>query len=579
MTRHLADLYRYRALIGTLVLRELRARYRGSFLGFLWSFLNPLLLMLVYALVFSIYLRVPMEGYAVFLFSGLLPWLWFSSSLAHASGVIVASGALVKRILFPAEVLPLVSVLANLINMLLSLPLLLVFLLAFGIRLHGVLLFLPLLLVLQLLLTTGLALALSALNVHLRDVEQILTNGLTLLFFLTPILYPGIHRADDDPPRRVADRAAAAPLLPEPDRGAGPELPEHLLLRPRAALDPPRYRDHLRGARAGRGLVGVRSPPRQPGRGDLTVSATPDAAEIAISLRDVSKRFRLYRGRQVSTVKDLFVRLFVGSSGAGLFSGEELWALHDVSLDLGRGRMVGIVGSNGSGKSTLLKVLGGILKPTTGQVSVRGRVSALIELGAGFHPEFTGRENIYINGVLLGLTRAEIRARFDEIVAFAGLEPFIDSPVKTYSSGMYMRLGFAIAVTVDPDILLIDEVLAVGDEAFQHRCVGKIQEFKARGKTIVLVSHDLGSIERLCDEAVWLDAGRLQVHGETREVVGRYLDHVAREEARALGVEHDRAEAIARTGTAARWGSREVELTRVQLAGGDGRRAIPLRDG
>ena len=300
------------------------------------------------------------------------------------------------------------------------------------------------------------------------------------------------------------------------------------------------------------------------------MSATPDPS-IAVSLRSVSKRFRLYRGRQVSTVKDLFVRLFVGSGGTGLFSGEELWALHDVSLDLGRGRMVGIVGSNGSGKSTLLKVLGGILKPTTGQVSVRGRVSALIELGAGFHPEFTGRENIYINGVLLGLTRAEIRARFDEIVAFAGLESFIDSPVKTYSSGMYMRLGFAIAVTVDPDVLLIDEVLAVGDEAFQHRCVGKIQEFKARGKTIVLVSHDLGSIERLCDEAVWLDRGRLQVHGETREVVGRYLDHVAREEARALGIEHDRAEAIARTGTAARWGSRDVELTRVQLAGGDGR--------
>jgi lipopolysaccharide transport system permease protein len=190
MARHLADLYRYRTLIGTLVLRELRARYRGSFLGFLWSFLNPLLLMLVYALVFSIYLRVPMEGYAVFLFSGLLPWLWFSSSLGHAAGVIVGSGALVKRVFFPAEILPLVSVLSNLINMLLSLPLLFAFLLAFGIRPHGVLLFLPLLLLLQFLLTTGLALALAALNVHLRDVEQILTNGLTLLFFLSPILYP-----------------------------------------------------------------------------------------------------------------------------------------------------------------------------------------------------------------------------------------------------------------------------------------------------------------------------------------------------------------------------------------------------
>jgi homopolymeric O-antigen transport system permease protein len=190
MAGHLTDLYRYRTLIGTLVLRELRARYRGSFLGFLWSFLNPLLLMAVYALVFSIYLRVPMEGYPGFLFSGLLPWLWFSSSLGHAAGVIVGSGTLVKRVLFPAEVLPLVSVLANLINMLLSLPLLFIFLWIFGIRPHAVLVFLPLLLALQFLLTTGLALALSALNVHLRDVEQILTNGLTLLFFLSPILYP-----------------------------------------------------------------------------------------------------------------------------------------------------------------------------------------------------------------------------------------------------------------------------------------------------------------------------------------------------------------------------------------------------
>jgi lipopolysaccharide transport system ATP-binding protein len=300
------------------------------------------------------------------------------------------------------------------------------------------------------------------------------------------------------------------------------------------------------------------------------VSPTSLPAEVAIALQHVSKRFRLYRGRQVSTVKDLFVRVFVGRGGPALFSGEELWALRDVTLALGRGRMVGIIGSNGSGKSTLLKLLGGILKPTAGQVTVQGRVSALIELGAGFHPEFSGRENIYINGVLLGLSRAEIRARFDEIVGFAGLETFIDSPVKTYSSGMYMRLGFAIAVTVDPDILLIDEVLAVGDEAFQHRCIGKIQEFKARGKTIVLVSHDLASIERLCDEAVWLDGGRLRAHGETREVVGRYLEHVAREEARALGVEHAEAEAVARTDSRARWGSREVELTRVHLSDRNG---------
>ena len=190
MTAHLVELYRYRVLIATLVVRELRARYRGSLLGFLWSFLNPLLLMAVYLLVFSVYLRVPLEGYAVFLFSGLLPWLWFSSSLGHAVGVIVGSGALVKRVFFPAEILPLVSVLSNLANFLLSLPLLIVFLLAFGIRLTPALAFLPLLLLLQLVLTAGLALPLAALNVHLRDVEQILGNFLILWFFLSPILYP-----------------------------------------------------------------------------------------------------------------------------------------------------------------------------------------------------------------------------------------------------------------------------------------------------------------------------------------------------------------------------------------------------
>lgn len=190
MAAHLRELFRYRVLIATLVTRELRARYRGSLLGFLWSFLNPLLLMLVYWLVFSVYLRVPMEHYAVFLFTGILPWLWFSSSLGHATGVIVGSGALVKRVLFPAEVLPLVSVLSNLVNLLLSLPLLVVFLLLAGKWPGPTLVFLPLLLGLQLVLTVGLALPLAALNVHLRDVEQILANALVLLFFLSPILYP-----------------------------------------------------------------------------------------------------------------------------------------------------------------------------------------------------------------------------------------------------------------------------------------------------------------------------------------------------------------------------------------------------
>lgn len=299
-----------------------------------------------------------------------------------------------------------------------------------------------------------------------------------------------------------------------------------------------------------------------PGRGPG--SGWPALADLAVGLHGVSKRFRRYGGREVRTVKDLFVGFLRGRAPAFL-AGRDLWALRDVTLLIPRGRMVGIIGSNGSGKSTLLKLVGGILPPTAGTIRVAGRVSALIELGAGFHPEFTGRENVYVNGILLGLSRAEIRRRFDEIVAFAGLDAFIDAPVKTYSSGMYMRLGFAIAVSVDPDVLLIDEVLAVGDEAFQHRCVGKIQEFKARGKTILFVSHDLGAVERLCDEAVWLDGGCVQAQGPPRAVIDRYLAHVAREEARALGVEHRAAEAAVAAGTAQRWGTREIELIRVRL--------------
>lgn len=244
----------------------------------------------------------------------------------------------------------------------------------------------------------------------------------------------------------------------------------------------------------------------------------------AVSIREMSKRFRLHRGRQVSTVKDLFVR----GGRAGLFSGEELWAIRELSLEVPRGRMVGIIGSNGSGKSTLLKLIGGILKPTAGSIRVEGRVSALIELGAGFHPEFTGRENIQVNGILLGLSRAEIRERFEDIVAFAGLEPFIDNPVKTYSSGMYMRLGFAIAVTVDPDILLIDEVLAVGDEAFQRKCIRRVRDLQAAGRTIVFVTHAVQQVHQICDGAVMLDHGRIRSMGDVAEVIREYRLAMAR---------------------------------------------------
>ena len=209
---------------------------------------------------------------------------------------------------------------------------------------------------------------------------------------------------------------------------------------------------------------------------------------------------------------------------------ETFTALTDVSFSVPEGSTVGVIGRNGSGKSTALKLVAGITKPTSGTVSVRGRVSALIELGAGFHPEISGRENVYINGIMLGLSKREVEQRFDAIVDFAELRDFIDEPVKTYSSGMYMRLGFSVAIHVDPDVLLVDEVLAVGDEAFTHKCLDKFAEFKRRGRTTLLVTHTLGLVERFCDEAIWLDAGASAAEGLPKRVIDAYVADVERQE-------------------------------------------------
>ena len=261
----------------------------------------------------------------------------------------------------------------------------------------------------------------------------------------------------------------------------------------------------------------------------------------AIALRDVTKLYRRYAyRRQFSTLKSALLK---GSLASELEPREVLRAVDGVSLAVAAGATVGLIGRNGSGKSTLLKLVAGITKPTAGTVDVRGRISALIELGAGFHPEISGRENIFINGVMLGLTKREIARRFDEIVEFAEIEDFIDSPVKTYSSGMYIRLGFAVAVHVDPDVLLVDEVLAVGDEGFSLKCLDKFADFKRRGKTILLVTHGLGLVERYCDEAVWVDAGRIRGRGDPRRVVHGYTTDVARNEERVLASADRKAQA------------------------------------
>jgi ABC-type polysaccharide/polyol phosphate transport system ATPase subunit len=245
-------------------------------------------------------------------------------------------------------------------------------------------------------------------------------------------------------------------------------------------------------------------------------------------------------------------------------------ALDGVSFDVAAGETVGVIGANGSGKSTLLKLLAGIVRPTRGSVEVRGRLAALLELGAGFHPELSGRENLEITGLLLGLAKKEITARFDDMVRFAGVEEFLDAPVKTYSSGMAVRLGFAIAAHSEPDVLLVDEVLAVGDEAFSHRALEKFSEFERAGRTLVVVSHDLALVAERCRRVLWLEAGRLRADGPAAETVNRYRAHVAEAEGR-------RRLDDARRG--ARVGSGEATIENVRLLDASAKPAGGLRAG
>jgi len=327
----------------------------------------------------------------------------------------------------------------------------------------------------------------------------------------------------------------------------------------------------------------------------------------AIEVVDVRKVYRRYgRRKSFGTLKSA---LLSGRAFSDLRADDVFEALKGVTFDVAAGKTFGIIGRNGSGKSTMLKLIAGIGKPTTGTIQVHGRVSALIELGAGFHPEISGRENVFINGMMLGLSKRDVARRFDEIVAFAELEDFIDAPVKTYSSGMYMRLGFAVAISVDPDVLLVDEVLAVGDEAFTHKCLDRLADLRRRGRTVLLVTHSLDLVARFCDEALWLDGGVVRGRGDPKRVIDAYLMNVAAAEdrsladaARTLELSSGDPERSAQGGTGTkgtppaaptesdqpvdmfraadgRWGSREAEIVAVELRRPDGTSAHVFQSG
>jgi ABC-type polysaccharide/polyol phosphate transport system ATPase subunit len=252
-------------------------------------------------------------------------------------------------------------------------------------------------------------------------------------------------------------------------------------------------------------------------------------SDTVIDLNGVAKRYRLRRGWHVTSLRDEVVRLGCRVLGRPVEPREEFWALRDVTFSLERGEILGLVGMNGAGKSTLLKILSKVTVPTRGSFVARGRLGALIEIGAGFHPELSGRENIFLNGAIMGMSRREVQGKFDRIVSFAEVERFIDTPIKHYSSGMQMRLGFAVAAHTDPDILLIDEILAVGDASFQAKCLNKLAELKEEDKTIILVSHNLTTITEHSKRVLWLDQGAVRMIGEPDAVVDAFLEHVTEE--------------------------------------------------
>jgi ABC-type polysaccharide/polyol phosphate transport system ATPase subunit len=296
----------------------------------------------------------------------------------------------------------------------------------------------------------------------------------------------------------------------------------------------------------------------------------------AIEIKNISKKFKIFHNKE-SNLKYVFLNLLKGRRSK-LHS--EFWALKDIDISIEKGQTVGFIGRNGSGKSTLLKLISKIIYPDGGTIDAHGKISTLIELGSGFHPDLTGRENVYINASILGFSRAEVNKKFKDIVEFSGLEEFIDNPVKTYSSGMYVRLGFSVAININPDILLVDEVLAVGDETFQKKCIQKINEFKKKGKTIVFVSHDLKTVEELCDKVFLMHNGQMVKEGKPVDVISEYhrlLIGTSQLRVRENGRWNDAQNGESNGKN--RWGSREIEITDVTFLDADERETEYVKTG
>ena len=512
------ELWRFRELAWLLALRDVKVRYRQTLLGVTWAVIQPLLTMVVFGTLFGLLMgqgRMPtVEGvpYSVSTYCGLVPWMLFATSLTLSGNSLVQNQALVTKVYFPRLILPVAPIIVALVDFAAAFAVLLLMMLVFGVTPGSGLLALPLFVGLA--VATALRvldLALGAERALPRRSPHDPVPGADRLLHHTLRLH---HR---EPARRSGGLGPVA-LRAEPDGERHRRLPLGAPARPPAVLAHTLRLERDRRGRTGRRLLLLPAHAARL-RGPGLMSDT-----LALRVRGLSKRHILGQGPTQRTLHDLFARWTGRAEPEAEPKKDYIWALRDIDLEVSRGEVVGIIGRNGAGKSTLLRILSRISAPTEGYAEIHGTVSSLLEVGTGFHPELTGRENVYLNGAILGMRQSEIARKFDEIVAFAEIGEFLDTPVKRYSTGMRVRLAFSVAAFLESDVMIIDEVLAVGDVGFRNKCLGKMGEVAATGRSVLFVSHSMPAVEALCHRVIVLDEGRIVSSGAPGDMISRYYE-------------------------------------------------------
>jgi len=466
--------YAFDELLKQLIIRDVKLKYRRSYLGYLWSILNPLMLMMVLVVIFSNLFRFDIPNFPLYLISGQFLFSFMTEATNMSVSSITGNASLIKKTYVPKYIFTVSKVGSSLVNLLFSLGALLLVMVFTNAEFSWNLLFFPIIIFEVFIFSLGLGLWLSAITVFFRDVQYLWGVFISMWMYLTPLFYP-------------------------------------------VSIIPEEYQELYKNANPMYGYIEQFRDIVLHARFPQTDSILMNK-ETVIKVTNATVRFNKAT-EQYNGLKEYVIKMLKGEL---MF--QEFLALKDVNLEVKKGESWGLIGTNGSGKSTLLKLICGILKPYKGTVEVHGNIAPLIELGAGFDGELTARENIYLNGALLGHKKAFMEQHFDEIIEFSELQDFVDVPLKNFSSGMAARLGFAVATIVKPEILIVDEVLAVGDAAFQEKCKLRMEKMLSDGTTLLFVSHSIDQVKELCQNVIWIDKGVVKAMGKAEDVIPLYSE-------------------------------------------------------